>query len=254
MRLLEGRTAIVTGASSGIGRSSALLFAQHGADVALVARGREGLRRVADEVEGLGRRAIVVAGDVAEEETHVQAVGAVLDAFGRLDIAFNNAGTLGEIGPIETVDVEGWRRTLDINLTSAFLAARHQLPTLAANGSGSLIFTGTFVGHVLGMPGMAAYGAAKAGLVGLMRVAAVEYAARGVRVNAILPGGVDTPMGAEGAGSPDGLEVVKGLHALKRIAAPDEIAQAALYLASGMSSFVTGTAMLVDGGVTIARI
>lgn len=253
MGLLEGKTAIVTGASSGIGRGSALLFAQEGASVVLVARGEERLRNVADEITGMGGKAIVVAGDVANEATHERAVRAALDTFGQLDIALNNAGTLGEMGPIEAVSVEGWRRTLDTNLTSAFLAARHQLPPLAASGSGSLIFTSTFVGHVLGMPGMAAYGAAKAGLVGLMRVAAVEYATRGVRVNAILPGGVDTPMGMEGVGSLDGLEFVKGLHAMKRIAEPEEIASAALYLASGMSTFVTGTTLMVDGGVTISR-
>lgn len=253
MRLLEGKAAIVTGASSGIGRGSALLFAQEGAGVVLVARGDAGLRKVAREIETLGGRAIVVAGDVADEATHERAAAESLAAFGRLDIALNNAGTLGEMGPVETVSVAGWRRTLDINLTSAFLATRHQAPALSASGAGSLIFTGTFVGHVLGMPGMAAYGAAKAGLVGLMRVVAVEYATRGVRVNAILPGGVDTPMGMEGVGSLDGLEFVKGLHAMKRIAQPEEIANAALYLACSLSSFVTGTTLLVDGGVTMAR-
>ena len=253
MRLLEGKVAIVTGASSGIGRGSAMLFAQEGASVVLVARGADRLRKVASEIERNGGTAIVVAGDIADEATHERTVAAALNAFGRLDIALNNAGTLGAMGPVETVSVESWRRTLDVNLTSAFLASRHQLPALSASGTGSLIFTSTFVGHVLGMPGMAAYGAAKAGLVGLMRVAAVEYATRGVRVNAILPGGVDTPMGMEGVGSLDGLEFVKGLHAMKRIAQPEEIANAALYLASEMSSFVTGTTLLVDGGVTVGR-
>lgn len=253
MKLLAGKAAIVTGASSGIGREAALLFAREGASVVLVARGAEGLRNVAAEIQGAGGKTVIVAGDVSDETTQERAVTAALETFGRLDVALNNAGTLGEMGPVETVSIAGWRRTLDVNLTSAFLASKHQLPALEASGSGSLIFTGTFVGHVLGMPGMAAYGAAKAGLVGLMRVAAVEYATRGVRVNAILSGGVDTPMGNEGIDSLDGLDFVKSLHAMKRIATPDEIASAALYLASSMSSFVTGSTLAVDGGITIGR-
>jgi len=253
MKLLEGKTAIITGASSGIGRAAALLFAQQGASVVAVARGEAALKRLVTDIENAGGHAAMIPGDVCEERTHSRAVETARDAFGRLDIALNNAGTLGEIGPIETISMQGWQTTLDTNLTSAFIAAQHQLPALAASGAGSLIFTGTFVGHALGFPGMAAYGAAKAGLVGLMRVAAVEYATRSVRVNAILPGGVDTPMGAEGAGSPEGLEFVKSLHAMKRIGTPGEIANAALYLASDMSTFMTGATLVVDGGVTITR-
>ena len=144
---------------------------------------------------------------------------------------------------------------LDINLTSAFLGAKHQAPAMIERGGGSLIFTSTFVGHTVGMPGMAAYAASKAGLIGLTQVLAAELGTKNVRVNAILPGGTDTPASitnAPGAG-PEVLAFVEGLHALKRIARPRRSRRSALHLASDASSFVTGTAFLVDGGVSISR-
>jgi NAD(P)-dependent dehydrogenase (short-subunit alcohol dehydrogenase family) len=195
----------------------------------------------------------MVAGDVGEEAVAEALVAAAMREFGRLDIAFNNAGTLGAMGPVTQITPEGWRSTIDTNLTSAFFAARHQIPALMASGGGSLIFTSTFVGYSVGFPGMAAYAASKAGLVGLARVLAAEYGAQGVRVNALLPGGTDTPMGRSVADTPEARAAVEGLHALKRLASPEEIAQAALFLASDMSRFVTGTAMLADGGVSTYR-
>jgi NAD(P)-dependent dehydrogenase (short-subunit alcohol dehydrogenase family) len=253
MNLLKDKVAIVSGASSGIGRAAALLFARSGAKVFVTARREVELAKLVEDISKAGGTAHAVAGDVRDERVHQRLTEEALGRYGRLDIALNNAGSLGEMGPAQSVSVEGWRETLDINLTSGFLAARHQLPAMLKSGGGSIIFTSTFVGHVLGFPGMAAYGAAKAGLIGLMRVIAAEYAARGIRVNALLPGGVDTPMGMEGAGSPEGLEFVKSIHAMKRVASPDEIAQSALYLASDMSSFMTGATLVVDGGVTISK-
>jgi NAD(P)-dependent dehydrogenase (short-subunit alcohol dehydrogenase family) len=253
MRLLENRTAIITGASSGIGAACAHLFARQGAKLVLNARGAGQLEEVAHAIVALGGEAVAVAGDVRQDEVHKRLVGTAVDRFGGLDVAINNAGSLGEMGPAASVSVDGWRETIESNLTSAFLAARHQLPALEATRRGSMVLVSTFVGHVLGIPGMSAYAASKAGMIGFMRVVAAEYATRGVRVNALLPGGTDTPAGREGAGSLDGLEFVKSMHAMKRIAAPDEIAQAALFLASDMASFVTGTTLLADGGVTISK-
>ena len=175
--------------------------------------------------------------------------------FGGLDIAFNNAGGTGEMAPGPDISTAGWRETLDINLTSAFLGAKHQLPAMVARGGGSLIFTSSFVGYTAGFPGMAAYAASKAGLIGLTKVLAVEFGARKVRVNAVLPGGTDTPASvtnAPGSG-PEVLAFIEGLHALKRLAKPEEIARSVLHLASDASSFVTGSAFLVDGGVSISR-
>jgi NAD(P)-dependent dehydrogenase (short-subunit alcohol dehydrogenase family) len=175
--------------------------------------------------------------------------------FGGLDVAFNNAGIVGAMGPVAELSLDSWHEAIDTNLTSAFLAAKYQVPAMVDRGGGSLIFTSTFVGYTVGMPGMAAYAAGKAGLIGLTQVLAAEYGAKGVRVNALLPGGTDTPASitnAPGAG-PEVLAFVEGLHALKRMARPEEIARSALYLASDASSFTTGTALLADGGVSINR-
>ncbi|GAB4394712.1 MAG: SDR family oxidoreductase [Kiloniellaceae bacterium] len=253
MKALDGKTAIVTGASSGIGRATALLFAQEGAKVVAGARRQAELGALVAEIEAAGGRSVALAGDVKDADYAVALVETAREHFGGLDIAFNNAGTLGAMGSVEEITPEGWRDTLETNLTGAFLAARQQIPAIAARGGGSLIFTSTFVGHTVGFPGMAAYAASKAGLLGLAQVLAAEYGAAGIRVNALLPGGTDTPMGRSVADTPEARAFVEGLHALKRIAAPEEIARSALYLASAASSFMTGAALLVDGGVSICR-
>jgi NAD(P)-dependent dehydrogenase (short-subunit alcohol dehydrogenase family) len=255
MTALYGKIAIVTGASSGIGYATAKLFAQEGARVVVAARRQAELDALVAEIEGAGGEAVAVAGDV-KDEAHAKAlVDAAVDRFGGLDIAFNNAGVVGAMVPVSDVSLAGWRDTLDTNLTGAFLGAKYQVPAIVGRGGGSLIFTSTFVGYTVGMPGMAAYAASKAGLIGLTQVLAAELGPKGIRVNAILPGGTDTPASitnAPGAG-PEVLAFVEGLHALKRMATPHEIARSVLYLASEASSFTTGSALLVDGGVSISR-
>jgi NAD(P)-dependent dehydrogenase (short-subunit alcohol dehydrogenase family) len=253
MGLLENKVAMMSGASSGIGRAAALLFAREGANLILIARRSAELHELIGQINAAGGRAIAVVGDVREESVAEQAVITAVSAYGGLDIAFNNAGTLGEMGPTPDVSTSGWRDTIDTNLTSAFLAAKYQIPALLERGGGSLIFTSTFVGYTAAFPGVAAYAASKAGLIGLTQALAVEFGPRSIRVNALLPGGTDTPMGAQMSSTPEAMAHVAGLHALKRIASPDEIAKAALFLASDAASFVTGSAMLVDGGVSINR-
>jgi NAD(P)-dependent dehydrogenase (short-subunit alcohol dehydrogenase family) len=159
------------------------------------------------------------------------------------------------MAPVAEVSLAGWHEALETNLTSAFLGARHQVPAMIARGGGSLIFTSTFVGYTAGLPGMAAYAASKAGVIGLAKVLAAELGKSGIRANAILPGGTDTPMSITNApgATAEVLAFVEGLHALKRLARPEEVAQSVLHLASDASSFITGTAMLVDGGVSICR-
>jgi NAD(P)-dependent dehydrogenase (short-subunit alcohol dehydrogenase family) len=250
---LTNKVAIVTGASSGIGRATARLFAAEGAKLVVTARRKHELDTLVGEIEADGGSAIAIVGDVKDEHLAQGLVEAALGAFGGLDIAFNNAGSIGEMGPTLEVSLDGWRDAIEANLTGAFFAAQHQIPAMLKRGGGSLIYTSTFVGYTTGMPGMAAYAASKAGLIGLVKSLAVEFAAQGVRVNALLPGGVDTPMGRDVANTPEKLAFVKNLHAMKRIATPEEIARSALYLASDASSFTTGTAMLVDGGVSINR-
>lgn len=248
---LTDKVAIVTGASSGIGRAAAKLFAEHGASVVLAARRRDELESVAAEIAEDGGSARALAGDVRDEAYAKALVELATDTFGGLDIAFNNAATVGTMGPISELSAEDWRDTLETNLTGAFLGAKHQIPALVERGGGSLIFTSTFVGHTVGMPGMAAYAASKAGLIGLTQVLAAEYGPKGIRVNALLPGGTDTPSAT--FKTPETRSFVEGLHALKRVARPEEIARSALYLASDASSFTTGAALFADGGVSINR-
>jgi NAD(P)-dependent dehydrogenase (short-subunit alcohol dehydrogenase family) len=253
MGALNGKVAIVTGASSGIGYEAARLFAQEGAKVVVTARRHAALDNLVTDISQAGGQAIAVAGDIRDESVAEKLVETAMGHFGGLDIAFNNAGALGRMGPVFELPLSDWRETLEINLTSAFLGAKYQIPAMIAREGGSIIFTSTFVGHLAGFPGMAAYGASKAGLIGLTRVLAAEFGSKAIRANAILAGGTDTPMGQTVADTPEARTFVEGLHALKRIAMPGEIARAALYLASDASSFVTGAAFSVDGGLSICR-
>ncbi|MBX5089157.1 SDR family oxidoreductase [Rhizobium lentis] len=253
MTLLKDKIAIITGASSGIGRAAAKVFAREGAKLVVNGRREDALNAVVAEIEMDGGEAVAIAGDVRDEALQVRLVDMAISRYGRLDIAFNNAGSIGEMGPVSGLSLEGWRETIETNLTAGFLGAKHQ--SAAMGEGGSLIFTSTFVGYTAGMPGIGAYAASKAGLIGLVQVLAAELASRKIRVNALLPGGTDTPASITNApgATAEVLAFVEGLHALKRMARPEEIANAALFLASDLSSFVTGTAMLADGGVSISR-
>jgi NAD(P)-dependent dehydrogenase (short-subunit alcohol dehydrogenase family) len=255
MTALADKVAIVTGASSGIGHATARLFAREGARLVVTARRRAELDALVASIEEEGGRAVAVAGDVRDESLAKLLVETAIGRFGGLDVAFNNAGSIGEMKPVPDLSPNGWRDTLETNLTGAFLGAKYQVPAMLGRGGGSLIFTSTFVGHTVGMPGMGAYAASKAGLIGLVQVIAAEFGAKRIRANAILPGGTDTPASITNApdATPEVLAFVEGLHALKRMATPDEIARSVLYLASDASSFTTGSAFLVDGGVSINR-
>jgi NAD(P)-dependent dehydrogenase (short-subunit alcohol dehydrogenase family) len=251
MNTLVGKVAIVTGASSGIGYATAKLFASEGASVVVAARRQRELDDVVKEIADAGGKAIALVGDVQDEAYARALVECAKCEYGGLDVAFNNAGILGELGPASDISLANWNNTLAINLTGAFLGAKYQLPLMLERGGGSMIFTSSFVGHTVGLPGMAAYASSKAGLVGLTKVLAAEYGSKKIRVNAIMSGGVDTPMGK--SNSAEAKAFFQNMHALKRFATADEMAKTVLYLASDASSFTTGAALLIDGGVSINR-
>lgn len=253
MGRLSSKVAIITGASAGIGRATASLFAAEGARLVLGARRADELARLVAEIEASGGEAVALAGDVRSEAYAQALVALAVERFGGLDIAFNNAGTLGELGPSTGVSAAGWADTVAVNLTGSFLGAKHQIGQMVQQGGGSVIFTSTFVGYSCAFPGVAAYAASKAGLIGLTQALAAEFGPQGVRVNAILPGAVDTDMYRTMNDTPEAQAFITNLHALKRVASPVELARSVLYLASDDASFVTGTASLVDGGVSITR-
>lgn len=247
---LKDKTIIITGASSGIGAAAALLFAAEGANVVLGARRAKLLDQLTGQINQSNGHAVSLAGDVQSEEYAAALVALAKSEFGGLDGAFNNAGTTGEMGPVTDMDVTNWNAVVDTNLTSAFFAAKHQVPALKERGKGSIVFTSSFVGHTVGFPGMGAYAAAKAGLIGLAQTLAVEHGGEGIRANTLLPGGTKTAMAGD---DPEFHEFVKSLHALKRMAEPVEIANAALFLISDQSSFVTGSALFADGGNSVNK-
>lgn len=253
MNRLQDKVAIITGASAGIGRATAKLFAAEGAKVVVGARRKAELDVLVDEIRAAGGEAIGIEGDVRSEDYAKALVAAAVARYGRLDIAFNNAGVFGEAGPSTGVSEAGWTEALDVNLTGSFLGAKHQIAEMLKHGGGSVIFTSTFVGYNGSFPGIAAYAASKSGLIGLTQALAAEFGPNGIRVNAILPGAVDTAMYREMNDTPEKAAFITNLHALKRVGSPEELAKSVLYLASSDSSFVTGTASVVDGGLSITR-
>ncbi|KPD13238.1 SDR family oxidoreductase [Phaeobacter sp. 11ANDIMAR09] len=244
---LKDKTIIITGASSGIGAAAALLFAQEGAKVVLGARRETKLNTLVDQITQSNGKAACLAGDVQNEDYALALVALAEQRFGGLDGAFNNAGMMGDMGPIPEMKTANWQSVIATNLSSAFFAAKAQLPAMEKRGGGSMVFTGTFVGFSNGgMPGMGAYAASKAGLIGLTQSLASDHACQGVRINSILPGGTKTDMAGDDQETHD---FIAGLHPIKRMAEPKEIAQAALFLLSDRSSFVTGAPLAVDGGM-----
>lgn len=247
---LESKTIIITGASSGIGAAAALLFAAEGANVVLGARRSAQLEILVEKINRGNGRAVFLAGDVKNEGYADALVKLATKEFGTLDGAFNNAGIIGSMQPIPDMSVGNWNDVVSVNLTAAFLAAKAQIPVMRRQGGGSIVFTSSFVGFSNGgMPGMGAYAASKAGLIGLVQSLASDHAPEGIRVNALLPGGTITPAGGEG--NPDVMEFISNLHPMKRMARAEEIAQAAVFLLSERSSFVTGSPMIADGGMSV---
>lgn len=251
-RALEGKAGIVTGGASGIGRAAVLAFLEAGARVVIGdvdAAGAQETLALAGDVD----EATFVQADIGVPEQAEQLAAAVVERYGTLDFAFNNAGVdLMDGRFLADLSGEEWQRVIDINLTGAFNCMRAQVPRMRAAGGGSIVITSSGLG--LGaMPGHSAYVASKAGVIGLARASAVEYGADRIRVNAVCPGAINTPMFLElQEAAPDVMEVVRQRNPLRRFGEPSEIADAALWLLSDASSYVNGQAIVVDGGHAIA--
>jgi NAD(P)-dependent dehydrogenase (short-subunit alcohol dehydrogenase family) len=244
----QGQVAVVTGGAGGIGRATAKLLAAGGARV-LVAdvKDREG-RETIEQIAAAGGIAAYRRADVTVEAEVEALVAAAIDTYGRLDIGVNNAGIVGAPARVAELSVADWRRTIDVNLHGVFLCMRAEIPRLLAGGGGAIVNTSSAAG-LMGFPGLAAYVASKHGVVGLTRSAALEHARDGIRINAVCPGGVRTPMLEAFAGSETAIEAMGRTAPMHRLAQPEEIAAAIVWLCSDAASFVTGTALSVDGGV-----
>lgn len=250
-----GRVALVTGGASGIGLATAQAFAASGASVVVADLPGSAGADVARDLTRSGARAIFVPVDVADPQSAMDMVKATTDAFGRLDCAVNSAGISGGGGgngprrPTADFDLDIWRRVLSINLDGVFHSLRAELPAMLASGGGAIVNLASILGLV-GFPNASAYTASKHGVVGLTKVAAIEYATRNIRVNAIGPGFIETPMTAPLRATEEGRDAIVAQHPVGRLGQPEEIASLALFLCSDAASFITGACYADDGGYT----
>lgn len=243
---LNGKVAIVTGGASGIGLATVKRMAAEGAKVLLADYAKQGIEIAADlKAEGFKVEYFHV--DVSSEEQVAAMVARAVDLWGRLDIMVANAG-IGSAGKADEMTAEAWNRVIGINLTGVFFCDKHAILAMRKSGGGSIINTASILGHV-GFPGTTSYPAAKGGVVNLTRTMAIDYAKENIRVNAICPGFIETPLVQNGL-TPEMLAGIAAMHPMGRLGKPEEIANAILFLASDEASFITGTSLLADGGYT----
>jgi NAD(P)-dependent dehydrogenase (short-subunit alcohol dehydrogenase family) len=239
------KVAFVTGAASGIGRATAVAFAAEGARVAILDRTEDALSETADAIRKVSGEVLVIACDVSKPEQVEAAIGRLIERFGRLDIAFNNAGVENKAAPVAEIELDEWDRILDINLRGTFVCMKHELAQMVRQGGGVIVNTSSGAG-VRGVEGGASYAASKHAIIGLTKSAALDYAKQNIRVNAILPGNIETPMMDRFTGGD--IQKAIDLEPVGRLGKPEEIADAVLWMSADLGAFVTGAAISVDGG------
>lgn len=251
-RRLESQVIVVTGASSGIGRAVARRIATEGGLVVMGARGEEAGEAAAGEIRAEGGQAVFVASDVTVEAQAAALVDTAIARFGRLDGAFNNAGGVGASGPLQEIDSGAWDADLAQNLTSVFYCMKAEIPALLETPTNGSIVNNASVAGVAGVAGMPSYAAAKHGVVGLTRSAALAYASEGLRVNALVTGNVDTPLyrRLSGVAQHQERDELPTPNPSGRVAAPEEVASLVTFLLSDEAPFITGAALAIDGGFT----
>ncbi|WP_256300856.1 glucose 1-dehydrogenase [Haloarchaeobius salinus] len=251
MNGIDGGVALVSGAASGIGRATAKRFAEEGASVVAADIDVEGGEETVSRIEADGGEATFVETDVTDEGDLATAVETAVETYGGLDFAFNNAGIEGDQVGFAEQDDANWNRVLDINLNGVFYAMREEIPAMLEGGGGAIVNTSSIAG-ILGFPNLSPYVASKHGVVGLTRTAAVEFSSDGLRVNAVLPGVIDTPMVARsGEEDPESMEATVAAIPADRLGQPEEIAAAVVWLCSEDASYVTGQPLPVDGGYSV---
>lgn len=252
MPKMENRVALVTGGSMGIGKATALAFAREGAAVVVSDIDVEEGKEIVRHIRAVGGTAHFIRADVSQSEDVRRMVQETIDTYGGLDYACNNAGIGGEAAPTGEYSEQGWQRVIDVNLTGVWLCTKYELQHMQQNGGGAIVNMASVLGTV-GFANSSAYVAAKHGIIGLTRTAALEYAEQNIRVNAVCPAFIETPM-LEEAGitaDPDMRAQITALHPMGRLGQPDEVADAVVWLCSEAASFVTGHALMVDAGYTI---
>jgi NAD(P)-dependent dehydrogenase (short-subunit alcohol dehydrogenase family) len=248
VKQFDGKVALVTGGASGIGEACVQAFARDGAKVVVVDLNSELGKKTVAAVKNAGGDAIFLQVDVSDPKAVEQMVADTVKVFGSLDIAVNNAGIGGELNPTGAYSIDGWQKVIDINLNGVFYCMRYEIPQMVKQGGGAIVNMASILGAV-GFATASAYVAAKHGVLGLTKAAALEYAAKGIRINSIGPAFIKTPMVTDSMDEQT-LEQIAGLHAVGRLGEPEEVASLTTFLCSDDASFMTGGYYLVDGGYT----